>query len=102
MNLDMEEVGKYEMNQAVTLDLAACQAGEESKTNRLEEGSSKRLSPGSKQSGGARKATDKQNLSFNISESADSLAENPLCTLIKQYQTQRINAQLTGKAKPTI
>lgn len=42
------------------------------------------------------------NQSFRINDSTDSLLENPLTTVIKQFQNLRTNAQLTGKNKPTI
>jgi len=42
------------------------------------------------------------NQSFQINDSADSLLENPLVAVIKQFQNLRTSAQLNGKDKPTI
>jgi len=42
------------------------------------------------------------NQSFQINDSADSLLENPLTTVIKEFQNLRTNAQITGKNKPSI
>jgi hypothetical protein len=85
MDLDEAFVGKYEMKQDVAHDFKCPGGLEESKTARLEEDSSVRATPASGGSGAQRRQGDKQNLSFQISDSADTLADNPLCTLIKQF-----------------
>lgn len=47
MDIEEAEIGKYEMNGDVRLELGHCEAGEESKQARLEAGSSKHVTPAS-------------------------------------------------------
>ena len=62
-----------------------CEEMEDCKIAKNEVGSRQRVNSVSFDSGSATRKVEKQSNTYQISESADSLAENPYNTLIKQF-----------------
>ena len=86
MEKSLTEVRKHETKQPQgSLSMQNCKESEESKITGTGEVSMKRISPASLESGTIGRPIEKSSNTYQISESADSLLDNPLVTLIKQF-----------------